>query len=42
MAKDVHAALRTIIENESGKTPEEAALYLEAMEKAKRYKRDVY
>ena len=42
MAKDVHAALRYIIETEGGKSPEEAAEYLEAMEKTKRYKRDVY
>jgi sulfite reductase (NADPH) flavoprotein alpha-component len=42
MAKDVHAALREIIEMEGGKTPEQAAEYLEAMEKTKRYKRDVY
>jgi len=42
MAKDVHDALRTIIETEGRKTPEEASQYLEAMEKTKRYKRDVY
>ena len=42
MAKDVHGALRYIIETEGKKTPEQAAQYLEAMEKAKRYKRDVY
>lgn len=42
MAKDVHGALRFIIESEGGKTPEEAAQYLETMEKTKRYKRDVY
>ena len=42
MAKDVHAALRSIIETEGRKTPEEAAHYLEMMEKSKRYKRDVY
>jgi len=42
MAKDVHAALHRIIETEGHKTPEKAAEYLEAMEKTKRYKRDVY
>lgn len=42
MAKDVHAALRIIIQTEGNKTPEEAALYLENLEKTKRYKRDVY
>ncbi|MEI6561884.1 MAG: sulfite reductase subunit alpha [Verrucomicrobiota bacterium] len=42
MAKDVHAALRSIVETEGGKTPEEASQYLETMEKTKRYKRDVY
>lgn len=42
MAKDVHATLREIIEIEGCKTPGEAALYLEQMEKTKRYKRDVY
>jgi len=42
MAKDVHAALHQVIEKEGRKTPEEAAQYLEAMEKTKRYKRDVY
>ena len=42
MAKDVHSALREIIETHGCKTPEEASLYLEALEKTKRYKRDVY
>jgi len=42
MAKDVHAALRFIVETEGGMTSEDASQYLEAMEKTKRYKRDVY
>ena len=42
MAKDVDAALTTIVEKEGGKTPEEAAEYVEGLKKAKRYKRDVY
>ena len=42
MAKDVHAALRSIVETEGNKTPEEASQYLETLEKTKRYKRDVY
>jgi sulfite reductase (NADPH) flavoprotein alpha-component len=42
MAKDVDAALNTIVQKEGGKTPEEAAEYVEALKKAKRYKRDVY
>ncbi len=42
MAKDVDAALHRIVETAGHKTPEEAALYIEALKKAKRYKRDVY
>lgn len=42
MAKDVDAALHKIVESEGGKTPEEAAQYVEDLKKAKRYKRDVY
>jgi sulfite reductase (NADPH) flavoprotein alpha-component len=42
MAKDVDAALLKIVETEGGKTPEEAAAYVEEMKKTKRYKRDVY
>ena len=42
MAKDVDVALHQIIEKEGGKTPEAAAEYVEALKKAKRYKRDVY
>jgi len=42
MAKDVDAALHKIIEQQGGKTPEEAAAYVEDLKKTKRYKRDVY
>ena len=42
MAKDVDAALLKIVETEGGKTPDEAALYVEELKKVKRYKRDVY
>ena len=42
MAKDVDAALHKIVETEGGKTPEQAAEYMEALKKEKRYKRDVY
>ena len=42
MAKDVDAALHKIVETAGGKTSEEAAAYVEALKKAKRYKRDVY
>ncbi|WP_397385745.1 sulfite reductase flavoprotein subunit alpha [Prosthecobacter sp.] len=42
MASDVDKALHTIIEQESGKTAEEAAAYVHAMKEGKRYRRDVY
>jgi len=42
MASDVDKALHTIIEQEGGKTTEEAAAYVHAMKEAKRYRRDVY
>jgi sulfite reductase (NADPH) flavoprotein alpha-component len=42
MAEDVHNELLRIVEVEGGKSPEESKEYLEAMKKAKRYKRDVY
>jgi sulfite reductase (NADPH) flavoprotein alpha-component len=42
MAKDVDAELLRIVESEGGKTPEQAAEYVEALKKSKRYKRDVY
>jgi sulfite reductase (NADPH) flavoprotein alpha-component len=42
MAKDVDVALHQIIEKEGGKTPEQAAEYVESLRQQKRYKRDVY
>ena len=42
MAKDVDAALRSIVQEQSGKSPEEAQAYVEQMKLEKRYKRDVY
>jgi sulfite reductase (NADPH) flavoprotein alpha-component len=42
MAKDVDAELQAIVAREGGKTPEEAAEYVESLKKEKRYKRDVY
>jgi len=42
MAKDVDAALHHIAETAGGKSPEEAAAYIQALRAAKRYQRDVY
>lgn len=42
MATDVDNALHRVIEKEGGRTPEQAKEYVEALKKAKRYKRDVY
>lgn len=42
MAKDVDAALHKVVETAAGKTAHEAAEYVEALKKTKRYKRDVY
>ncbi len=42
MAVDVHKALINIIIDEGGKSEEEAEAYIKALEKAKRYQRDVY
>ncbi len=42
MAKDVDVTLHKIVEEQGGKTPEQAAMYVEDLKKAKRYKRDVY
>jgi len=42
MAKDVDAALHTIVGQQGGLTPDEAAAYIVEMKKAKRYARDVY
>ena len=42
MAKDVDAAIHTVVETAGGKSPEEAKTYVEQLKKAKRYLRDVY
>jgi hypothetical protein len=42
MAKDVDTALHRIVEEQGGRSPEEAAAYVEEMKKAKRYRKDVY
>lgn len=42
MAKDVDAALHRIVEEQGGKSPEEAAAYIDEMKKNKRYRKDVY
>ncbi|MFT3867036.1 MAG: flavodoxin domain-containing protein [Nibricoccus sp.] len=42
MAKDVHAALLEVIQTAGKKSPAEAAKYLETLQTAKRYARDVY
>jgi sulfite reductase (NADPH) flavoprotein alpha-component len=42
MAKDVDAALHTVIERAGGKTTEQAAAYVHALKAEKRYARDVY
>ena len=42
MAKDVDAALRKIIQEQSGKTEEQTNEYVEKFKADKRYKRDVY
>lgn len=42
MAKDVHQALLTVIEQQGNKTPQQAEQYLNELRKNKRYQRDVY
>jgi sulfite reductase (NADPH) flavoprotein alpha-component len=42
MAKDVDAALRTIIQEQGGKSMDDANGYIEKLKNEKRYKRDVY
>jgi sulfite reductase (NADPH) flavoprotein alpha-component len=42
MAKDVDAALHTVIERAGHKTRDQAAAYVQALKAAKRYARDVY
>ena len=42
MAKDVDAALHQVVEKAGGKSPEQAAAYVEELKKSKRYRKDVY
>ena len=42
MAKDVDTALHQVAEKAGGKSPEEAAAYVEELKKSKRYRKDVY
>ena len=42
MAKDVDAALRKIVQEQGGRTVDEANAYVEKLKTDKRYKRDVY
>ena len=42
MAKDVDAALRKIVQEQGGKSVNDANSYVEKLKSDKRYKRDVY
>jgi sulfite reductase (NADPH) flavoprotein alpha-component len=42
MAKDVDDALHRIVEEQGGKTKEEAAAFVGELKKTKRYRKDVY
>jgi sulfite reductase (NADPH) flavoprotein alpha-component len=42
MAKDVDAALHTVIQEHGGKSADEAVVYVAEMKRTKRYARDVY
>ncbi len=42
MAKDVDIALHQVVEMAGGKSTEEASAYIDALKKAKRYRKDVY
>jgi sulfite reductase (NADPH) flavoprotein alpha-component len=42
MAHDVHEALLTVVEQQSGQSREAAEAYVEDLKKSKRYQRDVY
>jgi sulfite reductase (NADPH) flavoprotein alpha-component len=42
MAHDVYAALITILQQEGGLSPEQAAEYMTRLQQEKRYQRDVY
>ena len=41
-AKDVDAALHQVVEKAGGKSPEQAAAYIQNLKTTKRYARDVY
>jgi sulfite reductase alpha subunit-like flavoprotein len=42
MAKDVESELQSVVSRERGCSLEAAVEYVEALKKAKRYKKDVY
>ncbi len=42
MARDVHAALLDVVTTAGDRSPEEAASYVQQLQQAKRYQRDVY
>jgi sulfite reductase (NADPH) flavoprotein alpha-component len=42
MAKDVDAALHSIVEKHGNKSTDQANEYVEALKKEKRYRKDVY
>jgi sulfite reductase (NADPH) flavoprotein alpha-component len=42
MARDVDAALHQVIQSAGGKSPEDAAAYVQLLKSSKRYQRDVY
>ncbi len=42
MAKDVDDALHRLVAEQGGKSPEEAAAYVDELKKTKRYRKDVY
>jgi sulfite reductase (NADPH) flavoprotein alpha-component len=42
MAKDVDAALHSVVEKHGEKSPEQAKEYIDALKKDKRYRKDVY
>lgn len=42
MARDVDAALHQVIQKAGGKSPDDAAAYVQSLKSAKRYQRDVY
>ncbi len=42
MAPDVHQAIIAVVEKEGGRSPEQAAEYVKALQADKRYQRDIY